>query len=570
MRKTGIYISLLKPYRPRIAVFLLLYLLSCAGNLFLPYIMGEAINELNGAVDVYRMLALCGIMAGVAVVSLVSMICAVRISASVSTSYVGDLRTAIFAHACNISTADVNRIGVAAMLDRSTYDILTLMDFIPMALRAAITVPVYSVVGCVMAFRIDGILASIMVVCIPLIVIMIFGVTRLVQPLMKRSHKYLDIQNAIVHERLSGIRVIRAFNREPYEHKRMADATDVMADNFVKTNVATGSLTPIAMLVMNTVTILILYFGGSRVSAGAAIAVGDIEQLIQYVGMIMNALFSAAFAVMMFPRIRVGVGRMNEVFDCKQLARGDGNKTFDGTVSAVGVSYRYDGGSADALLPVTFDIKKGERVALIGGTGSGKTTLLTMLAGLARPTGGALALGGYGADSLTVDEISKNVTTVFQKSDFFTATLRENVDPSGKHTDDEIFSALDCAELGDFSRRVGLDYGITQGGGNLSGGQKQRVALARAFLKDASIFLFDDSFSALDYLTERKVRANISERLAGKTCVIATQRVSTALGCDKILLFDGGRLVASGTHEELLKNPIYNEIYMSQTGGRLA
>ena len=270
---------------------------------------------------------------------------------------------------------------------------------------------------------------------------------------------------------------------------------------------------------------------------------------------------------MQLPRVRVSVSRINEILNSPRIDRSRGRTALDGSVSAFDVSYRYPDGAADSLLPVTFTINPGERVALIGGTGSGKSTLMTLLTGIARPTGGTLIIGGKPESALTVDEISANVATVFQKSDFFTATLRENVDPLGEHTDEEVLDALDCAEFGEFARQNGLDYRITQNGNNLSGGQKQRVALARAFLKKAEIYLFDDSFSALDYLTEKRVRRNMNERFAGKTCIIATQRISTAYNCDRILLFDGGRLLAVGTHAQLMSNEVYKEIYISQTGG---
>lgn len=570
MSKIGRYISLLKPFKRYIFGYLLLLLCCCACNLIQPYLMDIAVEQINtlGITTALKdIVYTCLIMIGVALASLCFVLGANKLSAVISTELTASLRSVIFEHASNMSVADIRRIGVAAMLDRSTYDILGLMDFLSLALNAVVTVPVYIIVGCAMAFRIDGVLASIMVVFIPLIIVMIVCVTRLVRPLQKRSNKYLDKQNAIVHERLSGIRVIRAFNREPYEHERMADATNIMANNFVKTNVTMSVMSPIATLIMNIVTVLVLFIGGKRITAGAAVNTGEIVQLLQYLSMIMSALFTSAWAIVQFPRVRVSVTRMNEVFDCKRIERGKDECVLDGTIVALGASYHYPDSSVDALDPVTFSVKNGDKVALIGGTGSGKSTLMMLFTGMTRPTGGELIIGGKPSSSLTVDEISRNVSTVFQKSDFFTATLRENIDPLGRATDEQIFAALDCAEFGDFARKVGLDYKINQNGSNLSGGQKQRLALARAFLRDTPIYLFDDSFSALDYLTEKRVRQNMNTALAGKTCIIATQRISTAYNCDKILLFDGGKLIAAGTHSELMDNEIYKEIYISQTGG---
>lgn len=570
MSKLSRYTILLKPYKWHIFGYLFLLLCCCACNLVQPVLMDmavEQINALGAGADTKGIITTCLFMMGAAALSLCFVLGSTRLSARISTGLTASLRSKVFEHASNMAVADIERIGVAAMLDRSTYDILGIMDFLSLALNAAVTVPVYMVVGCVMAFRIDGVLASLMVVFIPLIIVMVVCVTKLVQPLQKRSNKYLDKQNAIVHERLSGIRVIRAFNREPYEHGRMADATNIMANNFVKTNVTMSLMSPIATLIMNVVTVLVLFVGAKRITAGAAVTTGGIVQLLNYLSVIMGAIFSSAWAIAQFPRVRVSFMRINEIFDCQRIERGKNTEFADGSVIAVNASYRYPGAQADALAPTTFSIKSGDKVALIGGTGSGKSTLMMLFTGMTRPTEGELVIGGKPSRELTVDEISRNVSTVFQKSDFFTATLRENADPLSQHTDEQIFAALDCAEFGDFARKVGLDYRINQGASNLSGGQKQRLALARAFLRDTPIYLFDDSFSALDYLTEKRVRKNMNERLKGKTCIIATQRISTAYNCDRILLFDGGRLVASGTHKELMENEIYKEIYISQTGG---
>lgn len=573
MAKLGRYIKILKPFRAQVIGYLLLLVCSCACDLMQPVLMGRAVTQLNaliaGTGGLNALLATVGIMAGTAAVALGLALGAVKLSVVLSCGFTAALRADIFEHACSMSAADIGRIGVTAMLDRSTYDILGLMDFLSLAMRAAVTVPVYSVVGCVMAFRIDGYSAALMTVCIPLVIVLVAVVTRIVRPLQKRSNLYLDKQNAIVHERLSGIRVIRAFNREPYEHDRMAKATNIMADNFVKTNVTMSVASPIMTLMINLVFVLVLYLGGARLAASSVTAANDVVRLLQYISLITNALFSSAWAVMSFPRVRVSVARMNEIYDCPEIARSAGDAVADGTVTAADLTYRYADGAADALLPLSFEIAAGERVALIGGTGSGKSTLLSLVSGIDRPTGGTLCVGGTPCDELTVDDMSRNVTVVFQKSDFFTATLRENIDPFGTCSDERIFAALDAAELGEFARGTGLDYRIEQGGSNLSGGQKQRLALARAFVRDTPIYIFDDSFSALDYLTEKRVRKNMSEVLAGKTCIIATQRVSTAIGCDRILLFDGGRLVACGTHVQLMDNALYKEIYVSQTGGAL-
>lgn len=531
------------------------------------YIVDNGIKANNFNVVLYASL----IMFGVAVIACVLSFAEAKLLSGFTAAVAVQMRADVFERVNNMPLAEINRIGKGALLSRSTQDINMLNDFLTMFVSVAVTVPFMIIGGSILAFMADWLIALVILLASPLIISLTFFVGKRVHPLYKVANKYIDRQNTIVRERLTGIRIIRAFDREADEHERIEDATVQMANNLIKANVYMGVISPVGLLLMNSVTVLILYLCSVNVQLpDAALRVGDMVAIIQYVSLIMTAIFNSAFIIVWMPRVKVSLDRVGEVFATTPIDRNDKPKTLNGTIEGEGVGYAYPGSDTNALEPLDFKIDSGDKVAFIGGTGAGKSTLLNLFTGLTLNTCGTLKIGGEDASALTVDDVVNNVTTVFQKSDIFSGTIRDNVDPAHEHSDEEVFAALSDAQFGDFVSENGLDYQITQNGSNLSGGQKQRLAIARAFLKPASIYLFDDSFSALDYLTEKRLRSRMNETLKGSTLIIATQRVSTALNCDKIFVFDAGRLVGHGKHEELMNScEVYREIYTSQTGGEL-
>lgn len=565
------FLLLLKPVRGKIIAFTLLLLASTFCELALPLLMSSIVDNGIKLQNMHLILTLSLVMLGVAAVGFALTVLAQYLSTFIISGFTRDLRETVFDHANNMKISDINRIGTGALLTRSTSDIIMLQDFLDMMIRAIVVVPVFIIGGSVLAYMKDALLATIILICAPLIICGTFLISKKLEPLIEKSNHYIDRQNTIVRERLSGIRVIRAFNMEDKEHGRMAHATNVMADNIIKANVFMGILTPIALLILNAVVVLILYFGASRMSTGAAVKVGDIVAIIQYISLIMSAVFSSAMAIVMLPRARVATSRINEILSCEKVGRGKSSITPDGSLYAENLSFAYCDSGENALEGINIHASCGQTVALIGGTGSGKSTFLMCLAAIHGIKSGMLYIGGRDITTLTPDDVCAELSVVFQKSDIFSGTIRENLDPSNAgYTDEHIFEVLKIAQFDTFVREHGLDYELNQAGSNLSGGQKQRLAITRALLKPSQIYVFDDSFSALDYLTEQKLRAGLTEYLSGKTLLLATQRVATAKNCDCIYVFDAGRVIGTGTHDELMQTcELYREIYNSQTGGNI-
>lgn len=376
-----------------------------------------------------------------------------------------------------------------------------------------------------------------------------------------------------MRQRIRGIRVIRAFDAESQEHEKIAEATRVMAENIIRSNVSMGLISPVATLLLNAAAVLIVYFGGVRLENGSGLSGGDIFAIVQYISLVSNGVIMGAFSMIMFPHAKVAAGRIGQVLDAEGGADPIKRQelTFAGDIRFENVSFMYDGAAEFALKDVSLNVKKGERIAVIGGTGSGKSTLVSMLLGFRMPTEGAVFLDGVPSTKLSRHTMRDNISCVLQNPSIYSGSVLENVkmgDPDADET--EVREVLEDAQAMEFVRdfKDGLSHDLKQSGKNLSGGQKQRISIARALLKDASIYIFDDSFSALDFLTEYKLRKALEKRLAGKTQIIVTQRVSSAMHTDRIYVMDKGELVGCGSHEALLECcEVYRQIHASQTGG---
>ena len=423
--------------------------------------------------------------------------------------------------------------------------------------------------------RKDVVLSLVLLAFVPLLTLIVVLLGKRVLPLWGKSDDYIDVQNALLRERLRGIRVIRAFNTEKREHGRIADATHIMAENIIRANVSMGLLTPLATLFLNISALLIIYLGGWRMVHGVSgVSAGDIFAIIQYVTMVMNGVIMASFAIIMYPRAQVAAGRIHQVLGAEGMGDPMAGETAElhGEIELQDVSFSY-GGSADAISHVSLHILPGQRISVIGGTGSGKSTLMHLLLGFRAPTQGRILFDGRDAAGLSKHTLRRGISSVLQGAAIYSGTIGENIRMGDPDADDAaVTEAARIAQLSDFiaSCEGGLSYEIRQAGKNLSGGQKQRLAIARAIIKDAPIYIFDDSFSALDFLTEKNLRTALNRRIAGRTQIVVTQRITSAMSADCIFVMDGGCLVDSGTHNELLARcRIYREIYASQTGGDL-
>lgn len=563
----------LKPYRGGLILGMLLMAISTVCELLLPDIMSDILNTGVYNADLSYIFRCCAKMLVVALVSLGSVLGGWYISSKVVAGFCADLRQGVFRKVNTMRFEDISRMGSSALLTRSTHDVGTLSWVASILSGSIITIPVLFIGGVVLALGKDAALSLVLLLFIPLVFAAVVKIGKKIEPLWETSDKYMDKQNDIVRERLHGIRVIRAFNSEPREHKRIEDATQVMAENIIRANVSMGVISPLSIALMNMAVVLIVYLGGFRMERGISSASGgDIFAVIQYITLIMNGVVMAAFSIVMYPHAKVAAKRIGEVLDVESPAEPvEEELHFSGDIRLENLSFGYEGAAENAVSEISLHIRPGQQVAVIGGTGSGKSTLVQLLMGFRRPSAGHIYFDGRDSVSISPKTIRENISCVLQKAAIYSGSIRKNI-AMGRPgaTDEELLAAAEIAQMGDYlaSLPEGLDHELTQSGKNLSGGQKQRICIARAVLKNAPIYIFDDSFSALDFLTEARLRKALSERTAGKTRIVITQRVSSAMSCDCIFVMDKGCLVDAGSHQELLERcKIYQEIYVSQTGG---
>ena len=574
MRKLLIY---LKPYRGKIALATLLMAVSAACNLLLPTLMSDILDRgVYGAAeaDTFGYIVSTALrMLGISMVSLLSVGGGYWIVYHVISGYTWSLRSALFRKVHTMTLEEVGRLGTSKIVTRSTHDVDTL-DWVISALCGGILIiPLTFLGGVILCMRKDLQLSLVILCAVPLVIGAGFLLSKKIEHRWEVADEYCDKQNDLVRERLRGVRVIRAFNRENKAHETVTGATRTMADNLIRANVSMAVIDPAAVFVLNVVALLVVLLGGIRLERGTGLTAGDIFAMIQYIGIILGAIVSVSYDIVMLPHVRVAVRRLSQVTESTGLeddrpARG---LAFSGEISLDHVSFTYPGSSLPALSDVDMKIGAGEWVSVIGGTGSGKTTLTELLLAFRTPTGGTLRFDGQDSAEIPAKDIRANISCALQKSMLYAGTVAENL-RIGKPeaTDEELWEVLELAQIADFLREKpeGLNFRLEQAGTNISGGQKQRLAIARALLKDAPIYIFDDSFSALDFLTEARVRKALNERLAGKTRIVITQRVVSAMHSDRIFVLADGVIAGAGTHAELLENcEIYREIYISQTGG---
>ncbi len=570
------FISLLKPDRKKIVLISLLLLVSVAASLALPTLLSEivdkGINQLN--FDYVWKNAL--LMLGLAFVGVAISLVVNKLLAEVYASYGRRLRDTVFQKANTLSYETINKIGQSSLLTRSTEDIWIVTMMASTAISSMVTVPVLLIGGTVLAFIRDWSLALIMFISVPILVVVLVLVSKKTDPLWVKSDKYIDIQNAIIKERLTGIRVIRAFNKEEHEMKRAKNATNVMAENIIKANVHMGLVSPVAILTLNLIIILVYAVGAYKMQQpGSALSAGNIVSVIEYIALAMVSIMNITHVFAMLPRVKVSYKRIKEVLDSESIPEiiEEDSLPLEGSICFENVEFTYPNAIAPSVSNLSFKINKGEKIAFIGGTGSGKTTIVNLLMGFFDNTSGTMYFDNEEISKVSVHRRRKNIACVLQKSTIFKGTVRSNILMGKKDaSDEEVLEAIKDAQLSNFLKEhaEGLDYEIQPAGSNLSGGQKQRLAIARAIIKQSPIYIFDDSFSALDFLTESKIKRKLNEKLAGTTQIFITQRVASAMSCDQIYVLDKGEIVANGKHKDLLEScKIYREIYLSQTGGAL-
>ncbi len=566
----------LKPYRKELILTAVLCLVSTLEGVFLPFFMSRIVDE---GIPTGNMPVIWKYGVIMLVLALCSMLCALlnsAVNAKISAGFSRDLTHSIFKKASGLSFETFSKIGTAGLLTRSTHDVSTISDASSMFVNVVIIVPILMIGGAILAALSDPVLGVVLLVAIPVTFLILFPIVKNLDKLWKLSDEYIDEQNRLMRERLSGIRVIRAFDKEAHEHGRIAHATEEMAKYIIRANVRAGYVNPLCMLVLNLATVGMLLIGAQRIQNPELLAkgltAGGIIATVQYIALILNGVMMLSWTFVFLPHLKVCVNRITEVLDLPDdpVESGDGT-LFGGDLSIKGVSFRYPDSELLTLSDIDIEIKTGETAALIGGTGSGKSTLLKLLLAFYPPTTGEISIGGNPYAKIGRAAVRDNVSAALQKGMVFEGTLLDNVRMGyPQASEEEARTVLDIAQMTEFTdeHEEGLQYHLSQSGANISGGQKQRISIARTILKPASVYVFDDSFSALDYLTESKLRKAMNRYLSGKTQIIITQRAATAMRCDRIFVLEQGRVVGQGTHDELLRTcSVYREIVHSQLGG---
>lgn len=566
-------IRYLKPYRKGLLGATVVIAVGTLCDLLLPTIMSNILNNGVYQSDFAYILRCCAVMLVVALIGLGSTLWGSWISSNVVAGFCADLRSVVFRKVNAMSFEEFGKLGTAALVTRATHDVSTVSWIAAELSGTVVTIPMLLLGGVVLALRKDVVLSLTMLIFVPVIIAVVIRLGRKIMPLWVKSDDYIDIQNGLMRERLRGIRVIRAFNAEPKAHDQIADATHTMAKYIIKGNVAMGLLTPLTTFLLNVAIVMVVYFGGWRMELGYHLTGGDVFAIVQYVSLVSSGVLMGAFVIIMLPHVKVAADRIGQVLGAQGMADPVARQDlhFTGNIEFDNVSFSYEGAAEAALRDVSVSIASGEKIAIIGGTGAGKSTLVSTLLGFRMPSTGKLCFDGIPTTQLSRYTMRENISCVLQNSTIYSGTIRENVQMGRPGaSDEEIWRALDIAQARSFveSFPEGLDHEIKQSGKNLSGGQKQRLSIARAVLKDAPIYVFDDSFSALDFLTEANLRQALAQAIGGKTQIIVTQRVSSAMHCDRICVMDRGSLVDVGTHQQLLSRcRVYREIYESQTGG---
>jgi ATP-binding cassette subfamily B protein len=564
----------LRPYRAQIVVVLVLLLIGAIGNLYLPDLNGDIIN--NGVVkgDTDYIVRVGALMLLITLVVGLSAIASVYISSLVANGFARDVRSAVFRKVETFGQVEVNQFGPASLITRNTNDVQQVQQLVFVGLTVVVSAPILIIGGIFMAVRTDVALSGLLVVVLPLMALVIGLVMSRAIPLFRATQAKIDRINQVMRETLAGIRVIRAFVRTRHEEKRFEASSLDLYDTQLRAGRLFALTQPVIFAIFNLSTVAVIWFGAIRVQDGA-LSIGDLTAFLQYLSQILFATLTAVFVFILVPRAAVSAGRIVEVLDTAPSIHDpvvpvvpDPGGPEHGVVEFRGVGFRYPGAQDPVLHDISFRAEPGRTTAIVGSTGSGKSTLINLIPRLYDATSGTVLVGGVDIRTMDREDLWALIAVIPQKSFLFGGTVASNV-RFGKAdaTDDELWRALGIAQARDFVSEMdaGLESPIAQGGSNVSGGQRQRLAIARAIVKDAPIYIFDDSFSALDLATDARLRAALERELGAATVIIVAQRVGTILKADQIIVMDAGRIVGRGTHRELLEsNETYREIVFSQ------
>ncbi|MFH9823332.1 ABC transporter ATP-binding protein [Streptomyces bobili] len=561
----------LRPYKKPIALLVLLQLLQTCATLYLPTLNADIIDDgvVNG--DTGYILSYGAVMIGISLVQVVCNIGAVYYGARTASALGRDMRAAVFDRVQSFSAREVGQFGAPSLITRTTNDVQQIQMLALMTFTLMVSAPIMCVGGIVMALGLDVPLSGILVAVVPVLGICVTLIVRALRPLFRSMQTRLDTVNRVLREQITGNRVIRAFVRDGYEEERFRKANTDLTDISLKAGNLLALMFPVVMTTVNLSSIAVVWFGAHRIDSGE-MQIGDLTAFLAYLMQIVMSVMMATFMFMMVPRAEVCAERVQEVLDTessvvlpkapvRELRR-------HGHLEIRGAGFGYPGAEEPVLKGVDLVARPGETTAVIGSTGSGKSTLLGLVPRLFDATDGQVLVDGVEVADLDAALLARTVGLVPQKPYLFAGTVATNLrygNPDA--TDEELWHALEVAQAEEFVRKLegGLNAPIAQGGTNVSGGQRQRLAIARTLVQRPEIYLFDDSFSALDYATDAALRAALGRETAEATVVIVAQRVATIREADRIIVLDEGRVVGEGTHQELMAdNETYREIVLSQ------
>jgi len=560
----------LAPYSRPLVLVAVLLLIQAIGNLYLPELNARIINEGVAVGDTGYIIRVGGVMLAVTLVLGATAIVSTYWSARVSMGFGRDVRSSLFSTVQTFSAREVNEFGTPSLITRNTNDVQQLQMLVLMGLTVMLTAPIMCVGGIVMALRQDVPLSALLLVIVPVMAVVIGLLMSRAIPLFRVMQVKIDRVNQVLREQLSGIRVIRAFVRTEHEEKRFAEANADLTSTALTVNRLFALMMPSLMLIMNLSGVAVIWFGGQRVDAGE-MPIGNLTAFLAYIIQILMSVMMATMMFVMVPRAAASAERIGAVLDVVPTVADPDSPTAPvghGTVEFRDVEFRYPGAEEAVLRGVSFLAAPGETTAIVGSTGSGKTTLVALVPRLFDVTSGAVLVDGVDVRELARDDLWSRIGLVPQRAFLFRGTVGSNLRVGRPDaTDEELWHALTVAQAADFVRAMpeGLDAPIDQGGANLSGGQRQRIAIARALVRRPEVYVFDDSFSALDFATDARLRAALRRETGDSTVLVVAQRVSTIMHADRIVVLDEGAVAGIGRHADLMAScPTYREIVLSQ------
>jgi ATP-binding cassette, subfamily B, multidrug efflux pump len=561
----------LRPYMRALVLVVFFQLIQVIANLYLPGLNADIIDKGITKGDTTYIVHTGGMMLIVTLVQILANIAAVYFGARTAMALGRDLRAGIFAKVQSFAAQEVGQFGAPTLITRSTNDVQQVQMVVLLTFTMMVSAPIMCVGGVFMALRLDVKLSTLLLVVVPLLVVCIGLIISRMHPLFRSMQKKIDAINRIMREQITGVRVIRAFVKDDHEKRRFAVANDDLMDVSVRVGKLMAFMFPTVMLIMNVSTVAVIWFGGHLIEDGQ-MQIGTMTAFMNYLIQILISVMMASFMFVLLPRAQVSAERIGEVLDTEPSVRAPEHPTLravrTGRLELRNATFVYPGAEQPVLHEINLVANAGETTAIIGSTGSGKTTLLQLIPRLVDVTRGAVLIDGVDVRELDPDDLWSSIGLIPQRPYLFTGTIASNLRYGNTTaTDEELWQALDIAQARDFVEAMpdGLDAPIAQGGTNVSGGQRQRLAIARALVKKPEVYLFDDSFSALDYSTDSRLRAALKLVTRNSSVIIVAQRVSTIRDADRIVVLEEGRVVGVGRHDDLMGScETYREIVLSQ------